>query len=119
MGNEPASSVPLHFHGRILISWYTQEQGEAVSPYATALGVTGPHDGDVLLGPYVEIQNRHFKAQTCQGTQGQNQSTSKQNVKVSGRPGFKNKIFKKIKIKPAIKLSMTDYTSSSQLFITR
>lgn len=91
LGNELASSVPLHFYGRILVSWYTQERGDAVSPYATALGATGPHDGDVLLGPYVEIQNRHFKAQTCQGTQGHNHSTSKQNVKVSGRPGFKRK----------------------------
>lgn len=87
LGNEHASSVPLHFHGRVLFSWYTQEQGHAVSPYATEPGVTGPHDGDELLGPYAEIQNRHFKAQTCQGIQGQNHSTPKQNVKVSGRSG--------------------------------
>ena len=40
--------------------------GDAVSPYTTLLGGTGPHEKDTLLGPYAEVQIRLLRAQTWQ-----------------------------------------------------
>lgn len=88
--------------------------GEAAYPYVTALGASGPHDGDMLLRPYVEVQNRLSRAEACQAPE----------VRIIA---LQNKTFKSLTdqdffflfLKPVIKLSITDSTGSSQLFITR
>lgn len=39
---------------------------EAVSHYEIVHIVSGPHEEDMLLGPYAEVQIRLYRAQTCQ-----------------------------------------------------
>lgn len=65
-GNVLTSSISLHFHEKALVSWNTQVHREAVSHYEIVHIVSGPHEEDMLLGPYAEVQIRLYRAQTCQ-----------------------------------------------------
>lgn len=60
-------SLQVLFHCISTKSSWSPGAHNAVSPYTTTLlGVTGPHEEDMLLGPYAEVQIRLLRAQTCQ-----------------------------------------------------